>query len=132
MSKNNHFKWNSKFGYSYFNNFLMKIWPLFGLFWNCLWPNLAFLIFLDLVTLLNGILCAKLSVRRYNCALHQWVGEIDPRSWTLDENFLSDILLTFKRHLAFHILYIQILNEILGYFFVTSINVKKNLRSKRS
>ena len=26
----------------------LRIWP----FWNCLWPNLAFLIFLDLVTLI--------------------------------------------------------------------------------
>ncbi len=39
--------------------FLQEIWPLFGLFhfwgfgllWNCLWPNMAFLIFLDLATL---------------------------------------------------------------------------------
>jgi len=29
---------------------LFHLWG-FGLFWNCLWPNLAFLIFLDLATL---------------------------------------------------------------------------------
>ena len=43
----------------YFNKISSKIWPSFGLFsffriwpfWNCLWTNLAFWFFFDLVTL---------------------------------------------------------------------------------
>ncbi len=47
---------NSNFETCYFNKFLKKIWPFssfwgFGLILNCLWPNLGFWIFLDLVTL---------------------------------------------------------------------------------
>ncbi len=30
---------------------------VFGLFWNCLWPNLTFLIFLNLATLTRSDLC---------------------------------------------------------------------------
>ena len=64
------------FFYIGFQKFSKKICPLFALFWNCWWPDLALFIFLGLATLKRVFFWAKVD-ETFICYIDFYVFQVD-------------------------------------------------------